>query len=411
MTEPPQIPPIPTPTAVNLIIYGDVNGSMQTVQATGGSGGNLAEGIVGGLDPGLAWLTGDFTGSGKTQIAEPWDSAFVLVNAPQPLALNIYGDVNGSVQAVQANVELGQGVGALAWLSGDFLGSGKTQIAQLWNNNDNLALIIYGDVNGSMQTVQAIGNLGQGPGALAWLTGDFTGSGKTQIAQLWNNNDNLALIIYGDVNGSMQTVRSNGNLGQGPGALAWLTGDFTGSGKTQIAQPWNNNGQLGLIIYGQVVSKASPTNSANADRLVHRQHRAGVRGAGLAHRRLHRLGQDPDRAALGQQRAAGADHLRRRQRQHADRPGHRQPRARARGVGLALRRLFWLGQDPDRAALGQLLQAGAEYLRRRQRQHAVRPGHQPRAGARGVGLAHRRLHRLGPDPDRAALGPNPLEPF
>ena len=208
---------------------------------------------MGGLDPGLAWLTGDFTGSGKTQIAEPWDSAFVLVNAPQPLALNIYGDVNGSVQAVQANVELGQGVGALAWLSGDFLGSGKTQIAQLWNNNDNLALIIYGDVNGSMQTVQAIGNLGQGPGALAWLTGDFTGSGKTQIAQLWNNNGNLALIIYGDVNGSMQTVRSNGNLGQGPGALAWLTGDFTGSGKTQIAQPWNNNGQLGLIIYGQVV--------------------------------------------------------------------------------------------------------------------------------------------------------------
>jgi hypothetical protein len=29
-------------------------------------------------------------------------------------------------------------------------------------------------------------------------------------------------------------------MGQGSGALAWLTGDFTGSGKTQIAQPWNN---------------------------------------------------------------------------------------------------------------------------------------------------------------------------
>ena len=78
--------------------------------------------------------------------------------------------------------------------------------------------------------------------ALAWLTGDFTGSGKTQIAQPWDNNGRLGLIIYGaDGSGQMQTVFNTADMGQGSGALAWLTGDFTGSGKTQIAQLFNNS--------------------------------------------------------------------------------------------------------------------------------------------------------------------------
>ena len=56
-----------------------------------------------------------------------------------------------------------------------------------------------------------------------------------------NNNGRLGLIVYGaDGGGKLQTVFGTDNMGQGSGALAWLTGDFTGSGKTQIAQPWNN---------------------------------------------------------------------------------------------------------------------------------------------------------------------------
>src|SRR6185437_6706556 len=71
--------------------------------------------------------------------------------------------------------------------------------------------------------------------ALAWLAGDFTGSGKTEIAQLWDNNGRLGLIVYGaDSGGSLATVFGSADMGQGSGALAWLAGDFTGSGKTEM---------------------------------------------------------------------------------------------------------------------------------------------------------------------------------
>jgi hypothetical protein len=82
-------------------------------------------------------------------------------------------------------------------------------------------------------------DMGQGSSALAFLTGNFTGSGTTtQIAQPWNDDGTLGLLVYGNAgDGTLQTVFSNG-IGQIPFALAWLTGDFTGSGNTQIAEPW-----------------------------------------------------------------------------------------------------------------------------------------------------------------------------
>ena len=39
------------------------------------------------------------------------------------------------------------------------------------------------------------------------------------------------------------------DMGEGSGALAWLTGDFTGSGNAEIAQLWDNNGYLRLNVY------------------------------------------------------------------------------------------------------------------------------------------------------------------
>jgi len=189
----------------------------------------------------LAFLAGDFTGSGHTQIAQVWEDN-------GNLGLIVYGYANGTLQTVYSNV-IGFKPDGLAFLTGDFLGFGSTQIAQLRDGNGTLELLIYGSTEGTPQLYTDL-DMDQGPAALAFLTGNFTGSGHTEIAQLWNNNGNLGLIIYGTVNGTPQTVDSDTDLFEGSGALAFLAGDFTRSGYTQIAQPWDNNGNLGLIVYG-----------------------------------------------------------------------------------------------------------------------------------------------------------------
>ena len=142
--------------------------------------------------------------------------------------------------------DLGQGSGALAWLTGDFSDVGttegsRTSIAQLWDNDGTLGAVVYGVVNGTAETLFGSSDLGQGSGAVAWLTGHFSSSDYLDIAQLWDNDGTLSVFFYadGNRNGNLGTDPFHGgNLGQGPGALAWLTGDFTASGLTAIAQPW-----------------------------------------------------------------------------------------------------------------------------------------------------------------------------
>jgi hypothetical protein len=60
-------------------------------------------------------------------------------------------------------------------------------------------------------------------------------AGRGAVAE---NDGILGPIVYGNVDGTMQTVLSYTGTGPVPDTLAWLTGAFTGSGQTQIAQPW-----------------------------------------------------------------------------------------------------------------------------------------------------------------------------
>ena len=116
-------------------------------------------------------------------------------------------------------------------------------------DSGTLGLNIYGNVGGNVQTVLSYTATGMVPGALAWLTGNFTGTENMgiQIAQPWDNNGTLGLNIYGNVGGTLQPVFTSSDMGQGSGALAWLTGNFTGTGNdfTEIAQLWTTTGSWG----------------------------------------------------------------------------------------------------------------------------------------------------------------------
>ncbi len=225
--------------ALGLNIYGDVGGTLQPVFTSGDMGQGSGA---------LAWLTGNFTGTGNdfTEIAQLWHDNGTL-------GLIIYGSPGGNPQAVFTQPDMGQGSSAVAFLAGNFTGSATTEIAQLWDNNGVLGLIVYGMSGGTLQTLVTYPDMGQGSSALAFLVGDFTGSGVTEIAQLWDNNGILGLIVYSVANGILATPVAQPDMGQGSGALAFLTGYFTGAGTTtQIAQPWDNNGTLEMIVYGNV---------------------------------------------------------------------------------------------------------------------------------------------------------------
>src|SRR5262245_18254475 len=115
--------------------------------------------------------------------------------------------------------------------------AGSGEIAE---DNGTLGLTVYGNVGADMQTVLSYTGMGQVQSSVAWLTGRFTGTEGPQgpepagieIAQLWDDNGALGLNIYGSPGGNPQAVFAQPDMGQGSSALAFLTGYFTGAGTT-----------------------------------------------------------------------------------------------------------------------------------------------------------------------------------
>ena len=91
--------------------------------------------------------------------------------------------------------------------------------------------------------------MGQGAPAEGWLVGDVTGDGHDQVLQLFNNNGQLGVIVYQWVSGALTTLWSTGNIGQGSSAIEFLIGDVDGDGNDEVVQLYNSGGQLGVIVY------------------------------------------------------------------------------------------------------------------------------------------------------------------
>ncbi|MCQ8783245.1 FG-GAP repeat domain-containing protein [Mangrovibrevibacter kandeliae] len=240
-------------SSLGMIVYGNDGGSgLKTLWATGDMG----------QGPGaVAWLTGNFIGDERKEVVQCWANH-------SSLGMIVYGtDGQSGLKTLWSTDDMGQGPGAVAWLVGKFLGNGKDQIVQCWAHHSSLGMILYGSDGGSgLRTLWGTDDMGQGPGAVSWLVGDFNGDGRDEIAQCWGNGSRLGMIVYGFDGGSgLTTLWATGDMGQGPGAVAWLVGDFVGDGRKEIVQCWGNGSRLGMIVYGSDGGNGMKTLWATGD--------------------------------------------------------------------------------------------------------------------------------------------------
>src|SRR5258708_5860966 len=145
----------------------------------------------------------------------------------------VYGaDGQGGYGAIFGSSDMGEGSGAVAWLTGDVNGDGKAEIVQLWDHAATLGMIVYcADGQGGYRAIFGSSDMGEGSGAVAWLTGDVNGDGKAEIVQLWD----FFLMMRRPLRSALvpcATLFRSGSsdMGEGSGAVAWLTGDVNGDG-------------------------------------------------------------------------------------------------------------------------------------------------------------------------------------
>jgi hypothetical protein len=172
------------------------------------------------------WI-GDFSGSGRSEVLfySPGDHNWWLgsVSANGQLNWTLAGNTGG----------FGQVADGRPFWTGDFSGTGHTQIMFYYPGDHNWWL---GTVSGTSLNWTLAGNtagFGQVADGRPFWTGDFSGTGHTQIMFYYPGDHNWWL---GTVSGTSLNWTLAGNtagFGNTASDPTWI-GDFTGSGKSEV---------------------------------------------------------------------------------------------------------------------------------------------------------------------------------
>ena len=163
--------------------------------------------------------------------------------------INHASDYPATLKTAMTSIELKVGTAEahLSWAATNLVTDTGQHAVVVSNASPGGEVDLY--YSSPLKTLFASGNMGQGSGALSWLVGDVNGDGLSEIVQPWNDGGSLGVIVYHWTGSAMATLWASGNLGQGSGAVSWLVGDVNKDGRAEIIQLWNDNGSLGMIVY------------------------------------------------------------------------------------------------------------------------------------------------------------------
>ncbi|MBN4005224.1 matrixin family metalloprotease [Nostoc sp. LPT] len=188
------------------------------------------------------WLSGDFNGDGKDDLAKAFNdgglaSIDVHLSSGSDFLPQRWGTGQGGFWDTQQ------------WLSGDFNGDGKDDLAKAFNDG-GLASIDVHLSSGSDFLPQRWGT-GQGGfwDTQQWLSGDFNGDGKDDLAKAFNDGGLASIDVH--LSSGSDFLPQRWGTGQGGfwDTQQWLSGDFNGDGKDDLAKAFNDGGLASIDVH------------------------------------------------------------------------------------------------------------------------------------------------------------------
>lgn len=187
------------------------------------------------------WLCGDFNGDGKCDMAKVFiDNGYTNVD--------VHISKNGTFEMQRWVTQEGGFWDEQKWISGDFNGDGKCDIAMVFKVDGYTSIDIRFSKDNTFKLEQWATKLTRYSIEPNWLTGDFDGDGKCDIINVsvngWENYFEVFFIKDdGFVTHKLEIGQESFNPNQ-----QWVSGDFDGDGKCDVASI-NNSGHEKVTAY------------------------------------------------------------------------------------------------------------------------------------------------------------------
>jgi hypothetical protein len=187
---------------------------------------------------------GDLNGDGRP------DLVVAGGEETDPLIFAFLGTAGGKLESAKnfnAQVTTPHGIAV-----GDFTGSGKVDLA-VTGSQSNTVGILLGNGNGGFQPA---GTFATGPTPVGAVAGDFNGDGKLDLAIANSGLDNVSILL-GNGDGTFGTA-TNFGAGQTPAYL--VAGDFNGDGKLDLAVTNQAGNNVSILLGKGDGTFGAPTN-------------------------------------------------------------------------------------------------------------------------------------------------------
>ncbi len=183
------------------------------------------------------WYVGDFDGDGKSDYAKFWDDE-------GDMSADVHGSTGSSFVMERFATKQGAYSDKQHWLVGDFNGDGKTDFAKYWNDGGEMTADVHLSTGNAFAMHRFATKQGGFSDAQHWRTGDFDGDGKKDLAKYWNDGGQWTVDVHLSTGKAFEMHRFATQEGGYWDAQVWVTGDFDGDGKTDFAKYWNDGGQM-----------------------------------------------------------------------------------------------------------------------------------------------------------------------
>ncbi|WPB75773.1 RICIN domain-containing protein [Archangium violaceum] len=196
----------------------------------------------GGYGDAQQWVSGDFNGDGATDLAKVFDdgglsSADVHLTGLRGFTRERWETRGGGFWDTQR------------WMSGDFNGDGKADLVNVFNDGWlNWADVHVSTGSGFVRErwQNQGGNVWAGE---KWLTGDFNGDGRTDLANVFNEGGLNSIEVHVSTGSGFVRERWQTQGGGFWDTQKWIAGDFNGDGTDDIANVFNDGGLVSIDVH------------------------------------------------------------------------------------------------------------------------------------------------------------------
>ena len=196
---------------------------------------------VGPFNDSNVWLPGDFNGDGMVDIARAVDDGGTTTIHVLESTGSSFGP-----PTLWANQQAWWEAGA-NWVTGDFNGDGKADIATVWSNAGSTMITERLSTSTSFTPTTYAMDYGGWTSGASWLPGDYNGDGKTDLAAVSNSNATTSVGVYLSTGAGFNTRVQWPTQGGWAGGM-WASGDFNGDGLTDIANAWDANSTAAIAV-------------------------------------------------------------------------------------------------------------------------------------------------------------------